>query len=191
MESQHELIAGELENASAALPTWRATAGVTVRDRLAAALERLQPLLVEHLAAEEQEILPLAARVLTQEEWDELGERGMAGIPRSKMPMVFGMLMADGDPEVLRAMIAHAPLVPRLVVPRIAPRALRPVHPAGVRDPAAGPLTSDLQGQPERDRGADQGERHGRRADGAEARRRRGGVAPSTRRHSRLASDPT
>jgi hypothetical protein len=33
------------------------------------------------------------------------------------------MLMADGDPEVLRAMIAHAPLVPRLVVPRIAPRA--------------------------------------------------------------------
>jgi hemerythrin-like domain-containing protein len=123
MESQHELIAGELENAQAALPSWRAAAGVTVRDRLAAALERLQPLLVEHLAAEEQEILPLAARALTQQEWDELGERGMAGIPKAKLPMVFGMLMADGDPEVLRAMIAHAPLVPRLVVPRIAPRA--------------------------------------------------------------------
>lgn len=123
MESQHGLIAVELENAQAALPSWRAAAGVTVRDRLAGALERLQPLLVEHLAAEEQEILPLAARALSQQEWDELGERGMAGIPKAKLPMVFGMLMADGDPEVLRAMIAHAPLVPRLVVPRIAPRA--------------------------------------------------------------------
>jgi Hemerythrin HHE cation binding domain len=123
MESQHELIAGELETAQAALPSWRAAAGVTVRDRLAAALDRLQPLLVEHLAAEEQEILPLAARALTQQEWDELGERGMAGIPKARLAMVFGMLMADGDPEVLRAMIAHAPLVPRLVVPRIAPRA--------------------------------------------------------------------
>ena len=83
----------------------------------------MHPLLVEHLAAEEQEILPLAARALTQAEWDELGERGMAAIPRSKMPMVFGMLMAEGEPEVLRAMIGHAPLLPRVVVPRIAPRA--------------------------------------------------------------------
>ena len=123
MESQHELIAAELEAAQAALPSWRAAAAVTVRDRLAAALERMHPLLVEHLAAEEQEILPLAARALTQQEWDELGERGMASVPKAKLPMVFGMLMAEGDPEVLRAMIGHAPLVPRLVVPRIAPRA--------------------------------------------------------------------
>jgi hemerythrin-like domain-containing protein len=123
MESQHELIAAELEAAQAALPSWRAAAAVTVRERLASALERLHPLLVEHLVAEEQEILPLAARALTQQEWDELGERGMAGIPKAKLPMVFGMLMAEGDPEVLRAMIGHAPLLPRLLVPRIAPRA--------------------------------------------------------------------
>jgi len=123
MEDQHFAIAVELERAQSALGPWRASAAETVRDRLAGALERMHPLLVEHLAAEEQEILPLAARALTQAEWDELGERGMAAIPRSKMPMVFGMLMAEGEPEVLRAMIGHAPLLPRVVVPRIAPRA--------------------------------------------------------------------
>jgi hemerythrin-like domain-containing protein len=123
MEGQHELIAQELDVALAVLPGWRAEAGAGDRDELAAALERMHPLLVEHLAAEEEQILPLASRALTQAEWDELGERGMAAIPKPKLPMVFGMLMAEGDPEVLRAMIGHAPLVPRLVVPRIAPRA--------------------------------------------------------------------
>jgi len=123
MESQHALIAAEREAAQAALPSWRAAAAVPVRERLAGALERMHPLLVEHLAAEEQQILPLAARALSQEEWDELGERGMASVPKAKLPMVFGMLMAEGEPEVLRAMIGHAPLLPRVVVPRIAPRA--------------------------------------------------------------------
>jgi hypothetical protein len=123
MEGQHELIAQELDTAQAVLPAWRSAAGAADRDELAAALERMHPLLVEHLAAEEERVLPLAAAALTQAEWDELGERGMAGIPKQKLPMVFGMLMAEGDPEVLRAMIGHAPLVPRLVVPRIAPRA--------------------------------------------------------------------
>jgi hemerythrin-like domain-containing protein len=123
MEGQHELIAQELEAATTVLPGWREAAGAGDRDELAATLERMHPLLVEHLAAEEEQVLPLAARALTQAEWDELGERGTAAIPRAKMPVLFGMLMAEGDPEVLRTMIGHAPLVPRLVVPRIAPRA--------------------------------------------------------------------
>jgi hemerythrin-like domain-containing protein len=123
MEAQHEAIAEELEHAEAAVGPWRAAAGETVRDRLAGALERMHPLLVEHLTAEEEQVLPLAARALTQAEWDELGRRGTAAIPRPKLPMVFGMLMAEGDPEVLRMVLAHAPLLPRVVVPRIAPRA--------------------------------------------------------------------
>jgi hemerythrin-like domain-containing protein len=123
MEGQHEAIAQELATALESLPHWRAAAGAGEREELAAALERMHPLLVEHLAAEEDRILPLAAQALSQEEWDELGRRGMAAVPRPKLPMVFGMLMAEGEPEVLRMMIGHAPLVPRLVVPRIAPRA--------------------------------------------------------------------
>jgi hypothetical protein len=39
--------------------------------------------------------------------------------------MVFGLLMEGGDPEVLRAMLAHAPLPARLLLPGLAPRIRR------------------------------------------------------------------
>jgi hypothetical protein len=35
--------------------------------------------------------------------------------------MVVGMLMKEGDPEVLRAMLAHAHRLPRMVLPTVAP----------------------------------------------------------------------
>jgi hypothetical protein len=79
--------------------------------------------LVEHLAAEEQHILPLASRSLTAVEWGELGEDGMAAQDKRKLPMIFGMIMKDGDPEVIRGMPANAPLVPRLMLPFVGPRA--------------------------------------------------------------------
>jgi hemerythrin-like domain-containing protein len=122
MERQHEGIHAELERARTALTAWRSTGSRDDGEALAAAIERLTPLLVEHLGAEEQQILPLAAQCLTEAEWDEIGEEGMAGVPKKRLPMAFGMLMKDGDPEVLRAMIGHAPPPVRVVVPRIAPR---------------------------------------------------------------------
>jgi iron-sulfur cluster repair protein YtfE (RIC family) len=121
MERQHEGVHAELVQATAALERWRAGEGEVDRDELAASLERLTALLIEHLAAEEERILPLAAQSLTQAEWDEIGAEGMAGIPKKHLPMVFGMIMADADPEVIRGMLAHAPLLPRLVLPRVAP----------------------------------------------------------------------
>ena len=36
-----------------------------------------------HLDEEEREILPLAARHITQAEWDELGEHGIVAMSRS------------------------------------------------------------------------------------------------------------
>jgi hypothetical protein len=79
----------------------------------------LWPKLLERVPAE------LAPRVRLMEGQHELiaQELDVAAIPKPRLPMVFGMLMAEGEPEVLRAMIGHAPLLPRLVVPRIAPRA--------------------------------------------------------------------
>jgi hypothetical protein len=123
MERQHGGIHAELEQARALLGRWRGAAAETEREQLAASLERLSSLLGEHLVAEEAQLLPLAARCLTQQEWNELGEEGMASIPKRQMPMVFGMIIKDRDPGVIREMISHAPLVPRLLLPRIAPRA--------------------------------------------------------------------
>jgi hemerythrin-like domain-containing protein len=132
MERQHEGIHAVLEEALPLLARWRADAAAADRDGLADALTRLNVLLVEHLAAEEEQLLPIAARSVTQDEWNELGQKGMAGIPRSKMAMTFGMIMKDGDPEVIRQMLSHAPLPVRVLLPRLAPRAyakyVRRVH---------------------------------------------------------------
>jgi hemerythrin-like domain-containing protein len=123
MERQHEGVHEVIEEMNAALGRWRTGAAETDRDQLAGALDRLHALLVEHLAAEEQHILPLASRSLTEEEWGELGKDGMAAQEKSKLPMIFGMIMKDADPEVIRGMLAHAPLVPRLMLPFVGPRA--------------------------------------------------------------------
>jgi hemerythrin-like domain-containing protein len=123
MERQHEAVHEVIEEMTATLARWRTGATDADRDQLADALDRLHTLLVEHLAAEEQHILPLAAGSLTAEEWGELGEDGMASQPRNKLPMIFGMIMKDGDPEVIRGMLANAPLVPRLMLPFVGPRA--------------------------------------------------------------------
>jgi hemerythrin-like domain-containing protein len=123
MERQHEGVHEVIEEMTAALARWRSGAAEADRDQLADALDRLHTLLVEHLAAEEQHILPLAARSLTPAEWGELGEDGMAAQAKSKLPMIFGMIMKDADPEVIRGMLANAPLLPRLMLPFVGPRA--------------------------------------------------------------------
>ena len=60
-------------------------------------------------AAEEEQLLPIAAANLTPAEWEQLGEEGMAGLRKSQLPLVFGMLQYQGDPEVIAMMLSHAP----------------------------------------------------------------------------------
>jgi hemerythrin-like domain-containing protein len=61
MERQHEGIHAELERATELLGRWREAAEEDDREQLAACVERLTALLEEHLAAEEERLLPLAA----------------------------------------------------------------------------------------------------------------------------------
>ncbi|WP_199580340.1 hemerythrin domain-containing protein [Blastococcus sp. TBT05-19] len=122
MEAQHEGIAEQQGAVSAALAAWRSTGGPDEREALATAFEALTGRITEHLAAEEEHILPLAAVHMTPAEWARLGEAGIGGLPKSQLPLVFGMVMYRADPEVIRGMLAHAPLLPRLLLPFLAPR---------------------------------------------------------------------
>jgi hypothetical protein len=122
MESQHEGIAEAQAAVTSAVPAWRAAAAAGEREVLAEALEALFGRITEHLAAEEEHILPLAAAHMTPAEWQALGEEGIGGLPRKQLPLVFGMVMYRADPGVIRQMLSHAPLVPRLLMPRLAPR---------------------------------------------------------------------
>ena len=125
MESQHERVDALLRSAEAMLPAFRTRASAADRDALADVLEELHGHLVEHLDAEEQRLLPVAARTLTQAEWDEMGEAGRNGTPRKELALLLGMYQYEGAPEAIAEMLAEAPAPVRWIVPRLSRRAFR------------------------------------------------------------------
>ncbi|MEU9380545.1 hemerythrin domain-containing protein [Streptomyces sp. NPDC048279] len=120
MEEQHKAIHEAYGEVTALLPAWRSTARGA--EALAGALERLLTTLEEHLETEEEEILPLATKYVTAAEWKRLGEHGMANSPKKTLPLAFGMTMYEGKPEVVRAVLAEAPLPARLIISVVGPR---------------------------------------------------------------------
>jgi len=121
-EEQHAAIEEALSRVAAARRRWAGCPDAAARDALAGALRDLHALLAEHLDAEERTLLPLAAAHLTEPEWLAIGEAAVAASPKSAMPLVIGMFAYEGDPEVLATMLHSAPVLVRLVIPRVAPR---------------------------------------------------------------------
>ncbi|MGY5036347.1 hemerythrin domain-containing protein [Streptomyces sp. 900116325] len=120
MEQQHHAIEDGYTEVIGLLDGWRSTG--QGGEGLADAFERLTTALVEHMALEEKEILPLTEKHLTAKEWHQLGEHGKAATPKNVMALVFGMAMYEGDPDVVKAVLATTPLPVRLLVPAIGRR---------------------------------------------------------------------
>ncbi|WFF00270.1 hemerythrin domain-containing protein [Micromonospora sp. WMMD964] len=120
MEKQHHAIEEANETVAALLPGWRATG--RGGDDLADACERLYTAVAEHMTLEEREILPLAEKHVTHAEWKQMGEHGMKDAPKKSVPLALGMMMYEADPEVIKGILAEAPLLIRLLMPIIAPR---------------------------------------------------------------------
>jgi hemerythrin-like domain-containing protein len=123
MERQHQAVHALVEAVDDRRATWAVHPEPAARERLEEALARLAQALDEHLAAEERDVLPLAAAHLTPAEWQELGRDGVAAIPRSQVALAFGTMMYDGDPEVIAAILGQAPAPARLLLPRLGRRA--------------------------------------------------------------------
>ncbi|MFF3443808.1 hemerythrin domain-containing protein [Streptosporangium sp. NPDC002721] len=130
MEEQHHAIEKAHARVTALLPGWRATGRGGAE--LAEVLDRLLAVLLEHMRMEEKEILPLAEKYVTAAEWGQLGEHGLAKTPKKELPLVFGVMMYEGDPEVIETVLAEAPGPVRLLVPvlgrRLYARHARRVH---------------------------------------------------------------
>ncbi len=125
MEAQHGQVDALLARIQELRPRWRETADPADRDRLADLFDELYVHLAEHLDAEEQRLLPIAARAVTQAEWEELGERGRQHTRRSELSLALGMFQYEGDPRVVAQMLAEAPAPIRWIVPRLSRRAFR------------------------------------------------------------------
>jgi hemerythrin-like domain-containing protein len=125
MESQHERVDALIEEIGTLLPGWTLDADAATAQRLADLFDTLYVHLVEHLDAEEERLLPLAARCMTQAEWDRMGETARREAPRAESLLALGMFQHDGDPEVFALMLSDAPPPVRWLLPRLARRRFR------------------------------------------------------------------
>jgi hemerythrin-like domain-containing protein len=109
MEEQHAGIHHGLLQVTAAVESWRDSASAQTRDALASAVGQLLPVMKEHLALEEERVVPLIEKYITAAEYALLPQEANAEVPQDKLPTIFGMIMYEGDPVVIDAMVAEMP----------------------------------------------------------------------------------
>jgi hemerythrin-like domain-containing protein len=114
---EHELVQSALDAVTSACAAWRRQPSAETGEALADSLVELNVVLQPHLDDEEQKVVPLAAVTLTQAEWDALGERARAGIPRNKMAVAFGMLLEPLNEEDKAYMKGQLPAPVRILYP--------------------------------------------------------------------------
>jgi hemerythrin-like domain-containing protein len=109
MESQHQGIDTGLAEVGAAVEAWLRNAAPERGAELAGDLDRLLPVLVEHLDLEEERVLPLIEKYITAPEWDVMTQEIVANTPPDKLPLMFGMMVYEGDPEVIQKVLSTMP----------------------------------------------------------------------------------
>ncbi|MDI5973482.1 hemerythrin domain-containing protein [Streptomyces sp. SL13] len=97
MDTQHAQVDDAVTAIDAELPAWTASADPTAGGRMAAVIDAMMPTLIDHLAEEEQKILPIASVTLTQGEWDALGKHGMNAIPLTRRLIILGHITEETD----------------------------------------------------------------------------------------------
>ena len=123
MESQHERIDGLSAELNEARINWRAGADVCSRELLANAVERITPLLVEHMNTEESRILPLIEKYVTAAEWDLMIRDAVAEARQEDIPVLLGMAIYEGDPDDVEDVISLMPPEMQPVIKELAEQA--------------------------------------------------------------------
>jgi hemerythrin-like domain-containing protein len=143
MVEQHEELAARLGDVDAALIVWRDIVSAASRLALVDALKQLIPPLRHHLHDEEELVVPLMERYITAAEWNEIVQQGAADVDPADFPLGFGMLMYEGDPEVIDQAIANLPTEARPVVKQLAAQVFAE-HSEEVHGTATPPRSAEL-----------------------------------------------
>jgi hemerythrin-like domain-containing protein len=117
IEHQHQEVSGAIDAVSSAGKAWRGSPTAENATELADRLDALNGVLQPHLDDEEQQIVPLAAVTLTQEEWEAMGEHSRSFIPKDRMPIAFGMVLEPLDEADRAHMKSVLPFPVRLLYP--------------------------------------------------------------------------
>ena len=116
MESQHHRVDELIDQLTEALTRWEAEARPAVGEEVASTFDDFRVALLEHLDDEEQHILPIAARCITQEEWNSLGQHGAEKMSKAQLPLMFGALLEEATPEERKFMLALVPFPVRVLL---------------------------------------------------------------------------
>lgn len=116
MEAQHHVVAELLEHAVTERAAWRKDADSSRAAQMATIYTRLYDALLEHLDAEETQVMPLVESCITKKEWAKIGKTAQRSTPVKDAPRMLGMLAYDGDPEVMREMLGAVPAPMRKMV---------------------------------------------------------------------------
>jgi hypothetical protein len=106
---QHHDVEAALDRAAAANGAWRQRPGGEEQVELADSLDALSVVLGSHLDDEEGLVVPLAARALTQEEWNAIGEHSRSSIPQERLFVAFGMILDPLTQDDRRFMLSTVP----------------------------------------------------------------------------------
>ncbi|MFB8388224.1 hemerythrin domain-containing protein [Microbacterium sp. NPDC055910] len=105
MKQHHAAMLAELTAMDAALPAWRASATSATAAPLLAALDGINGALAIHLPDEEQNIVPVMERTITQKEVEWFSEHGRASTPKGQTWNALGAIVSsqpDGGDAWLR-----------------------------------------------------------------------------------------
>ena len=115
MESQHAGVHEAIETARRELATWRESPSEAGAKSLATALGTIVDRLAEHLAEEEQDVVPLIAVHITQAEWDHGGKVAFSKFTPKQRFTAMGELLATADATEAARMLAGVPAPIRLI----------------------------------------------------------------------------
>jgi hemerythrin-like domain-containing protein len=109
MEDQHHAIHGHLTKVAETLAAWRQVPSAESRDALAQAVEQQLPVMREHLALEEERVVPLIEQYITAAEYGAMVQAASQAYPQDKLLLAFGMTFHGAPPAIVAAVVSHMP----------------------------------------------------------------------------------
>ena len=123
MGSQHANIDKLDVQVAAVADAWRETASAADGRVLAESLDELAAAINEHMATEEALALPLLRRYITAAEWHGMVDEARAGMSPETLVLGFGLLMYEGDRDVIEEVMDSMPDEVRPVIKPMAAQA--------------------------------------------------------------------
>jgi hemerythrin-like domain-containing protein len=109
MEEQHQQIDAAVGEVRAAVTAWRSDPAPATSSALADRIAAFLVVLEGHLDEEEQVVVPLIDRHLTEDEWQEVGESGFEKFTPAQRWIATGQMVEVATPEEVAMMFDKLP----------------------------------------------------------------------------------